>query len=242
MRIRSTASADTHLAPTMAAPAVRRHSGVHWRDLRMWAGLALVLVSVLVGALIVGGQGQTATVWQARESLSAGHPLTSDDLVTRVVPVDVAGLGYLPATAPPSGVLAHSLTAGQLVPVAAIAAPDQVPLREVTVAVDPERAPIGLAAGERVDVWVTPHDDGDAMALEEGVGAMPPAVRLTSQALASARVVDVSDGTTGLGGKRAVALELPEANVADFMAALHASDVDLVRVPMSQAAPPDALT
>ena len=66
-------------------PAARRVTTPGWRDPRLWVGVAIVAVSVLVGAWAFGSTDDTVPVWAAAGTLPAGHRLTADDLTVRRV-------------------------------------------------------------------------------------------------------------------------------------------------------------
>jgi len=123
----------------------------------MWAGIALVALSVVAGARIVGAADDTVRVWSAAEDLAAGEVLTAETLTaTSVHFAERADLDryFLVDEQLPSEVsLARSVGAGELVPRAALSAAgadgvSTLPLVLPGLAVPPELTP-----GTRVDVW-----------------------------------------------------------------------------------------
>ncbi len=128
-------------------------------------GVAIVAVSVLLGARLLGSADDSVSVWGVRTDLPAGAEVTMAD----VEAVDIRfGSGevadrYLSADAPlPAGsVAARALDAGELLPRAAVQSDGATTLTEVPLAVMSEAVPATVQAGVRVDVWVTPEQPAD---------------------------------------------------------------------------------
>jgi hypothetical protein len=142
------------------SPPATRHRARFWTDPRLAVGVALVAVSALLGATLLGGADATVGVWAARVALTDGQPLSAEDLVRREVRfADQADADrYVSAdAAPPAGtVLARDVGAGELVPRAALGAPDRAAVVEVPLSVPADAVPATLRPGSVVDVWVTP--------------------------------------------------------------------------------------
>lgn len=143
---------------TPGSPPATRLAGRRWRDWRLVAGVALVLVSALLGARLVSALDDTVAVWAARDDLVAGAPLRAADLVAVPVRIESAVNPYLTGDVPDGYVVARSLGGGELVPAAAVvpAAQAERESRLVAVSVPVAALPGPLAAGDRVDVWVVP--------------------------------------------------------------------------------------
>ena len=138
------------MAVTTSPPARRLRTDR--RDLRLAVGVALVVVSVLLGARLLATAGDRVPVWTARSALAAGTTLRADDLVAVAVASDALG-AYVPTSGDVVGkVLTRAVGAGELVPAGALGDAAAVDRRMVTVAVDPLHAPPGLARGERVEL------------------------------------------------------------------------------------------
>ncbi len=213
-------AAGTPPAPAPKPPrALRLRSGR--TDLRLAAGVGLVVVSVVLGGRLVAAADDRVDVWSTTSSLAAGSVLGPDDVVLARAALDDAG-AYLPADRDVSGlVLQRDVGAGELLPAAAVADGVRGDRRLVTVPVDPLHAPPGLARGERVDVWVTPADG----ASPAGPAASPSLV------LSGALVADPgSADTSGLTDQLGVVLDVSAADAERAVAAARAGDVDLVRV------------
>lgn len=133
-----------------------------WRDPRLWVGIVLVAGSVVAGARILSTADDMTQVWAASSDLAVGQTITAADLrVTRVRFDDSADeqryLGVddeLPATL----TLTRPLTAGELLPAAALGERADNDTVAVSVAVAAEHVPTELARGSRVDVWVIGED------------------------------------------------------------------------------------
>jgi hypothetical protein len=73
----------------------RRIRSPSWLDLRLVAGVALVLVSVLVGVRVVAAADHTTHFWAANHDLAAGVVLQSGDVHSVSVRLATAGRGYV---------------------------------------------------------------------------------------------------------------------------------------------------
>ena len=204
-------------------PAVRARRP-SWRDPRLAIGLALVCVSVLVGARVLAAADDTVAVLAARDSLVAGQQVGAADLteVRLRFTADEDADRYLAAGEPlPEGVvLLRPVGPGELVPRAALSTEDGG-LVEVPLSVDPGRVPASVRAGSVVDVWVGPDGDGDGR-------------RRSERLLSEVPVLSVSRaGGLGAGGLRQVVVGIPrdeEALVDELVGRLGGSLV-VVRRP-----------
>jgi hypothetical protein len=143
-------------------PVARRLRQPSWRDVRLLVGLALVLVSVVAGALVVSAADRTTPTYVAARVLTPGETLEPADLAVVGARVTGGPARYLPAdrSLEPGLVVLRPVLTGELVPVTAVGNRAQVALRPVTVPVSPEVAD-GLRTGMLVDVWVAlRRDDG----------------------------------------------------------------------------------
>lgn len=216
-----------------AVPAAQRAHRPGWRDPRLWVGIALVAASVVVGARVLAAADDTVQVWAAASDLGAGERVGTDDLVAqrvRFADADaLAGYFTVDDELPADLELTRSITAGELVPRAAVGAPGRAGLVEVPVAVEPELVPPGVGPGDVVDVYVVAPlsagvpgaDDGDAQ----------PAVP-TGAALSGATVVDAPElaSSFGTSGKRQLVLAVPEADAPAFFALLARYDAPSLTV------------
>jgi len=214
----------TH-SSTAQAPAARRLPRARFGDIRLWLGLALVVVSVVMGARLLNADEDTVVVLRATRDLAVGAPISA------LVPVQVSraavGDEYLAGQPDETAILRWPVTAGELVPRSAIVPQSQANVREVAVPVDPLRAPPGLAPGDLVDVWSSQA---------ESAAGQPRLV------LANARIADVATDDVGISGDMGVVLTVPAEAVASVVGASRSGVVDLVAVPIESQAPGTAST
>ncbi len=230
-----TSRGSSRHAPSPAVPPTTRATDVPpatrattpgWRDPRLWVGVVLVTGSVVAGARLLAGADDMTPVWAASSDLAAGQTLTADDLeATRVRFDDAADhdryLGVddeLPAAL----TLTRPLSAGELVPAAALgeqAADDTVSL---SIAVAPEHVPTDVVRGSRVDVWVV----ADRTVAQRRGGAAAELV-LGDVAVLDAPVV--SDAFASATSRQLV-LAVPEADEEQLGEVLAAVGDDRVRV------------
>lgn len=181
----------------------------------MIAGVALIVVCMLVGARLLAGGSDTAMAWQATRDLAPGAVVAPDDVVAVAIPAALAG-AYADGSGLPTAPLDRPLLAGEILP--ALTEAQIRDARWVTVPVEPLHAPVDLAPGERVDVWATEGDD---------LGATP----IPELVLESVLVSEVAVDGVGLGGEYGVVLEIDPRDAAALLTAVRSGGIDLVRVP-----------
>jgi hypothetical protein len=147
-----------------ASPPASRVERSRWRDPRLVVGLALIALSALLGARLLGSADESVGVWVAQHDLDAGRPLTPQDLRSRQVRFATQrdadrylSSGQAP---PPGAVLARPVGAGEMVPRKALDTGSRSALTEVPLSVNAEAVPSTVATGSVVDVWVTPEQAG----------------------------------------------------------------------------------
>ena len=142
------------------SPPATRVRGSRWRDPRLVVGVAIVALSALLGARLLGSADDTVAVWVVRHDVDAGAPLTADDLARREVRFGSQADAdrYLSAEDPiPSGArLGRPVGAKELVPRGALESASDTSLTEVPVSVNSDAVPSTVDSGSVVDVWVTP--------------------------------------------------------------------------------------
>jgi hypothetical protein len=210
----------------LGAPPAQRMQRPGWRDPRLWAGAAIVAVSVVGGARLLASADDTVPVWVAHGDLAAGAPVTAADLDRHRVRFtdrgDLAGY-FSGADAPPDGVLLHGIGAGELVPRTAIGPSAESGRVQLPVSVDPEQVPPSVGAGSVVDVYVLGST---------GARIGPSRTDDVEPALAGVGVVaapDVQDGFV-VSGKRQLVLAVPEADARRFFGLIGATDSPTVTV------------
>lgn len=205
-------------------PPATRSRPQGWRDPRLWVGVVLVAGSVLLGARVLAAADDSVAVWGAATDLAAGDRLGADDLVAVRVGFDDAAAqgGYL-ATGDPlpqDAVLTREVSAGELVPAAALGAAGESGLLEVPVAVDPEQVAGSVSGGSRVNVYLV--DRGGA---DRGYDSGEPV-------LEDVAVVEASAPGQALGasGRQRLVLAVPEDDASRLYALLGQLDDPLVSV------------
>jgi hypothetical protein len=205
-------------------PVAARAPRARWLDLRLVAGVLLVLGSVALGARAVAAADHSYRVWSVTRDLGASSALQEGDLVARSVRIEGAAGRYVSAAgAKPVGwVLTRAVGRGELLPRAAVVRAGSADLREVSLRVD--RLTVqGLRRGSVVDVYAVP-------AARSGVPATsPPALVLSGVTVGN----DVSDAGSrfGSGGTDvAVVLRVATRDVAAVLDAAAHGQVDLVQV------------
>ena len=209
-------------------PAAQRSSAAAWRDPRLWAGVLIVAVSVVLGARLLAAVDDSVEVWAAAADLGPGDPLGADDLVaTKVRFADGGDLTrYLPVEEQlTAGVaLTRSVAAGELLPRSALGDPAESGTVQVAVAVDDLRVPSSVGAGSVVDVYlVTTSVGGTAPDGTGGADGADEAGRSGGGRAADDLVLDdvvvvASSMDEGFGsiGQRKLELAVPAADVAAY--------------------------
>ena len=207
------------------SPPARRLRAARWLDVRLLVGVFLVLGSVMLGAKVVAEADNSVTVWAARADLAPGDSLDADDVEARQVRMaDLAP--YIGGELPAGYVLTRPVGSGELLPRAAVALPSESGSRRIVmVPVERHHFPGTLAAGERVDVYVT----------AASVGAQPagPPEQVLPKALVDG--VDADSARFGGGtGAVGVALAVAPTDVPALVGAIQRGAIDLVRVPQGE--------
>ena len=212
--------------PLASPPRAERMRQVRWRDTRLWLGLGFMIVAMVWGASLMSGSESTVTVWRASRDLPPGAVPVAEPVA---VSLGAVAESYLTADRPLEGRMILPVTAGSLVPAAAVGSEPSPGARRVTFPVDPLHAPVDLAAGDRVDVWATLTDGGQT-------SAAPPVL-----VLPRVLVVSADRESVGVGGEIAVVVEVPESEVSTAVSAIRSGVVDLAAVPITEADPRDAV-
>ena len=193
----------------MKQSTLRRVRPIRWRDLRLWFGITLVIAAMVLGAVVLRGDDQRTLVWRAVSDMAPGAaPMHVEPVL---VSLGDAHDAYLVADEEPRGVLQVPISAGQLIPRAALTE-ERAVHHHVTLGVEAAHAPVNLQAGQLVDVWVTPEGGSASLVYPRGL------------------VVHVVDDAMRDGMHVVLATEPGE--VAAVIAAVRTGSVDLVAVPI----------
>lgn len=206
---------------TEVLPA-QRASSPGWRDPRLWIGVALVAVSVVAGARVVGGGDETVAMWSLRSDMAPGDQVTPSDLVTSRVrfsnPADVERYFTAADTLPVSRHLLRGIGAGELLPRSGLGDSD-LDTVQVSVSVPRSLLPPAVATGATVDLWITPAGS------EKGEGA-----KRAAESVVVVEAPSVSSDLSGSATDRQVVLAVPddENDLAKILAASSSGRLMLV--------------
>jgi hypothetical protein len=205
-----------------ASPPAARLQRRWWRDTRVLVGAGLIIVCTLAGARVMSMGTEEVRVWQVARDLAAGAPVTAGDLEVVSVTPELAD-AYAAADVVPGGRLTRDVSAGEMLPVAALAAGVGAEVRWVAVPIEPLHAPADLAPGNRVDVWATADPARNVAA---------PANPTPLLVLANALVASIDVEARGFAGDYGVVLEVSPQDAETVLAAVRGASIDLVRVPV----------
>ncbi len=139
------------------SPTPRRLKAPSWFDLRLVAGVMLVLISMGGGALVVARADSRQPVWAVRRSLAAGTVITQGDL--QAVKVRLQDRShYLPADSnrpaddPVNKTLSRPVAVGELLPRSAVAATPAG--TTLTVPLTSDQAP-RISRGQEIELWLS---------------------------------------------------------------------------------------
>ena len=175
-----------------------------WLNPRVIAGIVLVLVATVVGALVVGRAQRTTRVWATTRALTPGVVLRSDDL--QPVKVRLPGTSkYLRAgdKAKLVGLTVNrALTGHELLPASALSGTG--PGTTLSVPLPSGDAP-PVARGQRVRLWVSTRKCKAVVVLAD---------------VAVQDVTDTGGGTFGTGAGETVVLRVPADDASRVVQAL----------------------
>lgn len=219
---------------TERVPAATRATAPGWRDPRMWVGVLIIAVSVVVGARVLAAADDTVAVWAVAADAGPGAELVAGDLVAHRVrfadAADRAGYFTVDEELPPAMLLTRGVGAGELLPRAAVGeAGRDGDTVELPVAVDPGQVPPSVAAGSIVDVYLLGAVDAGGAGGGKAHATGAPAARVLSEVT----VIDAASPEAGFGattGRRQLVLAVPEDAAAAFLAALGAVDSPVLTV------------
>ena len=202
----------------LPVPKAARLQKPRWRDTRLLVGVLLVLTSAGLGSFVVAHADDRTAVYAARGPLVPGQQLGDDDLTRVDVRLGSQLSRYLPATeglAPDRYVL-REVSAGELVPAAAVGGKDQVGVQPLTLSVDAGAA-AALRVGSRVDVYVNQADPGAA----PGGSTAFSGPELVLEGVSVSSLPRTSGGLGGgASGDRPIQVMAPTAQIKEIIAAV----------------------
>jgi hypothetical protein len=203
------------------APPATRATTPGWRDPRLWIGIAIVAVSVVAGARLIGAADDSVEVWAVAQDMGTGDSVGSDDLVAHRVRFadsgDLDGYFRVDDQLPPDLRLKHGIAAGELLSRAAVGPAADSDTVQLPVAVDTARVPPSVQPGSIVDVYVIGTVGGDA----------GPGGRDLSQAvLSEVTVIEAPplDESFAVSGERQLVLGVTSQDAARFFRVVAALD------------------
>jgi hypothetical protein len=199
-----------------------------WRDPRLWIGVAIVAVSVIAGARLVGSADDSVTVWAAAADLGPGDTVGAGDLVARRVRfVESADLAryYLARDELPADLrLERGVGEGELLPRSAVSTSGSSEAMELPVAVESTLVPPGVQSGWVVDVYLSGAPTGETVASDQPNGGRPV---LTGVTVLDAPPVGES---FAVSGQRQLVLGVTEAEARQFFRATGALDTPALTI------------
>jgi hypothetical protein len=191
-----------------SADASRPQRRAVWGDTRFLLGILLVVVSIVGVWFVISSARQTAPVWAAERTLVPGEVISRDDLAVVEVALGQSGGAYVALDDFTDGVVAtRTVTAGELLPVDAVADADSVRTANVVVRSSADVA-ASIEPGTTVELWSAPL-------LERGTYDTPRIL------VADATVAAVTrDDSAIAGGGAALELVIPRSEVAETLAAI----------------------
>jgi hypothetical protein len=137
------------------SPSPRRVKTPNWFDLRLVAGVLLVIGSMVAGAVTIAAADSSTRVWAVTRDLAAGSVLTSEDVKPIKVRLPSTDL-YFAIDSKASEIVgmmvATQLFAGQ--PLTRPAVVNTPPATTLTVPLSSDQAP-SVARGQRIELWLS---------------------------------------------------------------------------------------
>ena len=193
--------------------------------------MAIVAVSIIAGARILGAADDSVGVWSTARDLAPGDTVGKDDLVSTSVRFgDATDLDrYLLASAPlPEDLrLTRGLGAGELVPAAALGSGEEADTVIVSLAFPHELIPTNIDTGSVIELLVIPDDSAGEGGGPDSRSGEPTTV------LSDVVVIDAPSASDSLGSVsrgRQLVLGIPEADSGALTEILAASEDQRVRV------------
>ena len=184
------------------------------RDFRLWAGIGLLLISILTISHLISAAGARTFAVALSHDVGAGKKLTIDDLeLVRVALPNVETYFSSIESAVGSATVAD-MSAGELVPSALRQANTSANLRRVSLPIRAGHLP-ALFAGDRVDIWSTPSTEGMQV-------PGPPVLIVENASVAESPAEYDPNSDTALS------VLLPRAEVAKVLNALRDGLIDVV--------------
>jgi Flp pilus assembly protein CpaB len=214
---------DTWAEVAVDVAEAKRLGNPSWVNARTTLGALLFLVALVGTQRVISANQQVTPVWSASRDIPAGTVLAAGDLVPTEVnlPADALSLYVLASTPTDSAVVVQSLRAGELVPLASLAASgSEVEGRLITIPIGVDHAVGGeLRPGDRVDVFAS-FDSGSPRAV----------TRLLVADVEVIEPVRAGGLVSGGGSLIGLTLRVPTSEAASVAFAIRNAEIDIVRI------------
>jgi hypothetical protein len=176
---------------------------------RYLLGLILIITSFISAFLISSASDRTITVWASSTDLAPGKIIEEKD----ITPVKVRLLSnaeqYLDASVEIVGTsVVRKIGAAELIPSFALSPQVDTSLQRVPIQVERLMSPVGLGAGDLVDIYGIPNQ----MASQSGV--------VSELILESVGIEEIDDSARELGGAIGITLLVPDSLVSDLISTM----------------------
>ena len=176
---------------------------------RYLLGLILIITSFISAFLISSASDRTITVWASSTDLAPGKIIEEKD----ITPVKVRLLSnaeqYLDASVEIVGTsVIRRIGAAELIPSFALSPQVDTSLQRVPIQVERLMSPVGLGAGDLVDIYGIPNQ----MASQSGV--------VSELILESVGIEEIDDSARELGGALGITLLVPDSLVSDLISTM----------------------
>lgn len=199
-----------------------------WRDPRFALGVVLVAGAAALGGWAVDSAAGTQELYALAVDVAPGTDLSQEGVLTVVSSHPGTG-SYVRAGELPAGAVAtRSMSAGELLPAAAVAQESGSDLRAVVLPVS-TGLPKGVGVGDQVDLWLLSRSQ------KSQSEAAAQQARMVTRGLTVSRVVEQEKTLVGGSKEREVEVLVPAALLQDVLGAL-ADGGALVLVPVGAGA------
>ena len=176
---------------------------------RYLLGLILIITSFISAFLISSASDRTITVWASSTDLAPGKIIEEKD----ITPVKVRLLSnaeqYLDASVEIVGTsVVRRIGAAELIPSFALSPQVDTSLQRVPIQVERLMSPVGLGAGDLVDIYGIPNQ----MASQSGV--------VSELILESVGIEEIDDSARELGGAIGITLLVPDSLISDLISTI----------------------
>lgn len=185
---------------------------------RYLLGLILIITSFISAFLISSASDRTITVWASSTDLAPGKIIEEKD----ITPVKVRLLSnaeqYLDASVEIVGTsVVRKIGAAELIPSFALSPQVDTSLQRVPIQVERLMSPVGLGAGDLVDIYGIPNQ----LASQSGV--------VSELILESVGIEEIDDSARELGGALGITLLVPDSLVSDLISTMSEFNFLLVK-------------